>query len=101
MQTSGTQSTGSTGGSYDTEAMRERASASIDRASSGAHQTVDRLASQAQAARERLMASGEEWAQQGQQYMEQTRDMVRANPLAAVGIAVAAGILLSKLTSRR
>ncbi|HLU76479.1 MAG TPA: hypothetical protein VKZ48_01095 [Burkholderiales bacterium] len=98
MQTSDMQ--GGTGGSFDTEAMRERASANIERASSSAHQTVDKLASQAQAAKERLAASGEQWAEQGQQYLEQTRDMVRANPLAAIGIAVAAGILLSKLTSR-
>ena len=98
MQTSGTQGTG---GNYDTEAMHERASASIDRASSTAHQTVDKLAEQAAQAKERLMASGEQWAQQGQQYMDHTRDMVRANPLAAIGIAVAAGMLLSKLTSRR
>lgn len=100
MQTSGMQGSTS-GGSYDTEAMRERASASIDRASSSAHDTVDKLASSAQAAKERLLASGEQWASQGQQYMEQTREMVRANPLAAVGIAIAAGMLLSKLTSRR
>ncbi len=100
MQTSGMQGSGGSG-SYDTEAMRERASASIERASSGAHQTVDRLASQAQAAKERLLASGEQWASQGQHYVDQTREMVRANPLAAVGIAVAAGMLLSKLTSRR
>lgn len=98
--TSGTQGS-TTGGNLDTEAMRERASANIDRASSTAHQTVDRLSAQAQAAKERLMASGEQWAEQGQQYMEQTREVVRANPLAAIGIAVAAGILLSKLTSRR
>lgn len=97
MQTSDTQGTGG----FDTEAMRERASAKLERASSAAHQTVDKLASQAQAAKERLAASSEEWAEQGQQYVEHTREMVRANPLAAIGIAVAAGILLSKLTSRR
>jgi ElaB/YqjD/DUF883 family membrane-anchored ribosome-binding protein len=47
-----------------------------------------------------LVASGEQWAEQGQHYVEHTRELVRANPLAAVGIAVAAGMLLSKLTSR-
>ena len=81
--TSGTQSTGT---NFDTEALRERAS-------STAHQAVDRLASQAQAAKERLVASGEQWAEQGQHYVEHTRELVRANPLAAVGIAVAAGIV--------
>ena len=96
--TSGTQSTGT---NFDTEALRERASATVERASSTAHQAVDRLASQAQAAKERLVASGEQWAEQGQHYVEHTRELVRANPLAAVGIAVAAGIVLSKLTSRR
>lgn len=93
--------TSDTGGGFDTEAMRERTSANIDRAASAAQQTVDRLASSAQAAKERLAASGEQWAEQGQQYLEQTREAVRANPLAAVGIAVAAGMLLAKLTSRR
>ncbi|MBX6393799.1 MAG: DUF883 family protein [Burkholderiales bacterium] len=92
---------GQSGGSYETEAMRERASATLERASSTAHQTVDRLASRAQQAKERLVESSEQWMSQGQHYIEQTREMVRANPLAAVGIAVAAGILLSKLTSRR
>lgn len=89
------------GSSMDTDAIRERTAAGIEKASSTAHQTVDRLASAAASAKESLLASGEEWAAQGQQYMEQTRQAVRNNPLAAIGIAVAAGILLSKLTSRK
>src|SRR5688572_29079843 len=84
-----------------TEAIRERAAAGIDRAASTAHQTVDKLTTAANSTKERLAATGELWMTQSQRAMEYTRDCVRTHPLAALGIAVAAGVLISRITSRR
>lgn len=100
MQNPGMQSTGSTGAA-DIEATRERAQAGIDRAASSAHQTVDRLASAALSTKDRLLATGEQWYSQSQRGVEYTRECVRSHPLASIGIAVAAGLLIGKLTSTR
>lgn len=98
MQNPGMQSTGS---GADIEAARERAQAGIDRAATAAHQTVDKLASAAGSTKERLVATGEQWYAQSQRGLEYTRECVRSHPLASIGIAVAAGILISRLTSSR
>jgi len=97
MQNPGMQSTPGA----DIEATRDRAQAGIDRAAASAHQTVDKLASAAFSTKDRLMATGEQWYAQGERGVEYTRELVRSNPLASIGIALAAGILISKLTSTR
>lgn len=99
MQNPGMQTSGASGS--DIESARERAQAGIDRAASSAHQTVDRLASAALSTKDRLLATGEQWYAQGQRGIEYSREAVRANPLAAVGIALAAGYIISRLTSSR
>ena len=96
MQNPGMQSTNA-----DIEATRERAQAGIDRAASSAHQAVDKVAAAALSTKDRLMATGEQWYSQSQRGVEYTRECVRSNPLAAIGIALAAGILISRLTSSR
>jgi len=69
----------------------------VDRITSGAHQAVDKIASAAGQAAETLGVKGEQLKNAQAQAMEQARIYVRENPLAALGIAVAAGYLLSRL----
>jgi ElaB/YqjD/DUF883 family membrane-anchored ribosome-binding protein len=58
-----------------------------------AHEAVDRLEQTLGAGSDRMM----DWQQA---YGEMARDQVRANPLAAVGIAFGLGVLVSRLFVR-
>ena len=73
----------------------------VDRIASGAHQAVDKLASAAGQAAETLGVKGEQLMSAQTQAMEQARGYVRDHPVTALGIAVAAGFLLSRLLSSR
>jgi ElaB/YqjD/DUF883 family membrane-anchored ribosome-binding protein len=73
----------------------------VDRLSQSAHQAVDRAASAASNYAERLGDKGEEWMQMPQDWLETARDYVRENPLQAIGMAAAAGYLLSILMRSR
>lgn len=80
----------------------------VDRLAQGAHDAIDRVAAKAGPAVERVRSSATGAAgtlQQKagdlgaleEQWMESARVVVRDNPLAAVAVAVAAGMLLSRL----
>ena len=73
----------------------------VDRVASGAHQTVDKLAGAAGQAAETLGVKGEQLKDAQMRAMEQCRGYVRDNPIASLGIALAAGFLLSRLLSWR
>lgn len=73
----------------------------VDRIASGAHQAVDKIASAAGQAAETLGVKGSQLKNAQAQALAQTRVYVRDNPLAALGIALAAGFILSKLLSSR
>ena len=73
----------------------------IDRASSSAHDTVDRVAQTATAYAERFGEKADEWLEMKDNWVEGARDYVRENPIAALGIAVAAGYVLSMLMRSR
>lgn len=73
----------------------------VDRLASGAHQTVDKLASVAAQAAETLGVKGGQLKNFQAQAMEQCRGYVREHPVASVGIAIAAGFLLSRLLRSR
>lgn len=86
--------------------------ATTDQVSQRVHETIDRLAERAAKAEERLRhdtATAEARVRNtGQQARERSEDMVhtvsgyvRDNPLTALGLAFAAGTLLSALTRRR
>jgi ElaB/YqjD/DUF883 family membrane-anchored ribosome-binding protein len=77
----------------------EAARPMVDRAASGAHQAVDRIAGVAGQAAETLGAKGEQLMDAQTRAMEQCRGYVRDNPLASLGIAIAAGFVLSRLLS--
>ena len=65
----------------------------VQRLAQRAHSAVDRLEQTLGSSQERVMGMQQE-------YGEMAREQVRANPLAAVGIAFAVGIVFSKLFMR-
>lgn len=73
----------------------------IDRLSQSAHQSVDRAAEAAAAAADRFSEKADELYAMQQDWIESGREYVREHPVAAIGLAVAAGYLLSMLMRSR
>ena len=73
----------------------------IDKASHSAHEAVDKIASATNQAAEALGEKGGQLKNAEQQLMENCRGYVRDNPITSLGIAAAAGFLLSRLLSGR
>jgi len=76
----------------------ERAAPAIDRAAQAAHQTVDKVAQAAAPAADWINQNAEQLKQQQEALIESCRSYVRDRPLAAVGLALAAGYLVGRLT---
>ncbi len=102
---SGTATMGNTG-KLEADRAADSAHSSVDYVSQGAHDTVDRISSTAGSAFDRARSTAgdvEATAQSkyedlmNSEWAETVRDEVRARPLAAVGIALAAGLLISRL----
>jgi ElaB/YqjD/DUF883 family membrane-anchored ribosome-binding protein len=72
------------------------ASATVDRIASSAHQTVDRIANAANSAASQLNLKAEDLMQAKDRWAEKATGYVKENPFIALGIAVAAGFLLSR-----
>lgn len=92
-------STASGNGRTDAATRRAQATAhsTVDRAARGAHDTVDRIADAANRTASSMEEKGEQFAETKERVMAQTRTYVQTHPVAAIGIAVAAGFLLSRL----
>jgi len=73
----------------------------IERAGDSAHDVVDRVAETASAYAERFGERAEELLEMKDTWVEGARDYVREHPVAALGIAVAAGYILSMLMRSR
>jgi ElaB/YqjD/DUF883 family membrane-anchored ribosome-binding protein len=73
----------------------------FERIAEGAHGAIDRAAQTAQQVAERFSEKGEELLGMKDDYIEQAREYVKANPFMAVGIALAAGYLFGKISSWR
>jgi len=73
----------------------------IDRASSTAHDAIDRATQTASQYAERFGEKADEWLEMKDTWVEGTREYVREHPVAALGIAVAAGYVLSMLMRSR
>jgi len=73
----------------------------VDRLSQSAHQAVDRAANAASSYAERFGEKSDELMQMPQDWLETARDYVRENPMQAMGMALAAGYLLSILMRSR
>lgn len=92
METSGMQ--GSTSGTQ----YADQAASTLNRASERVHETVDRVTNAATSSLQQLGVNSEEWLAMKDRAMETTRGYVRENPLLALGIALAVGILLARIT---
>lgn len=73
----------------------------VDRLSQSAHQTVDRAAQAASAAADRMTEKYDELYAMSEDWVEAGREYVREHPVAAIGMALAAGYLLSMLMRSR
>jgi len=69
----------------------------VERVGETAHQAIDTAADYAG----RLGEKAEEWMEMKDDWVEGTREYVRENPIAALGIAVAAGYVLSMFMRSR
>ena len=92
MNTDTSQTPFPTGSSMD-EGAGGADSGTVRRVAQKAHESVDRLEQMLGSSTERVMGMQQE-------YGEMAREQVRENPLAAVGIAFAVGIVFSKLFMR-
>ena len=72
-----------------------------DKVSHSAHEAYDKIADATSQAAEALGEKGEQLKNAEQQLIEDCRVYVRDNPITSVGIAVAAGFLLSRVVSGR
>jgi ElaB/YqjD/DUF883 family membrane-anchored ribosome-binding protein len=78
--------------------MSEAARPAVDRMASNAHSAIDTVAGVAATAADTLGIKGDQLTNAQAKLMEAARDYTREQPLAALGIAVAAGWILSRLT---
>lgn len=99
---------GSTGKTNPSQ-VADRAHSTVDRVAQGAHDTVDRLAaktspmldrarSAAADAQDTLYAKYDDFIAMEEEWAESARDQIRAHPLAVVGIALVAGLLIGRLS---
>jgi ElaB/YqjD/DUF883 family membrane-anchored ribosome-binding protein len=72
----------------------------IDKASHSVHEAYDKIANATSDAAEALEEKGEQLKKAEQRLMKSCRSYIGENPITSVGIAVAAGFLLSRLLSR-
>ena len=83
---------------HDTiDKVSDAARPAVDRLASGAHQAVDKIAGAASQAVETLGVKGEQLSDAQARLAEAGRNYVRENPMMAVGIAIAAGFVLSRV----
>jgi len=73
----------------------------IDKASNFAHEAVDKIASVTNQAVEAIDERGDRLKNTEQRMMKNCQGYIRDNPVTSLGIAVAAGFLLSRLLSSR
>ena len=95
--TAGTSASTGVGTSGRSGALSENAAATVDKIASGAHQAVDRIASAATSAATQFGVKGDEMLETKDRVVENAREYVRNNPMVALGIALAAGFILSRI----
>ncbi len=109
-QTGDSGTTGSSGsGDGNRTAANATAPALVQSVAQGAHQTIDRLAEQVTPHVQRLQdnmagatdmldARADQIREMGDEWLEVLRSTVRENPLAALGAALALGVLVARLS---
>jgi len=83
------------------ERASEAARPTVDKMAQSAHNLVDKMASAASTAADSLDSKTGQLKDAQARLMESTKEYVRENPLQSIGIALAAGFLLSRLLSSR
>ena len=78
----------------------ESKTSATERAARAAHATVDRAAQAAESAEERLRRTGEDMHERAGDAVVQAERFVRERPVAALGIAFVAGIVISSWLRR-
>jgi len=73
----------------------------IERAGDSAHQAVDHAAETAASVAERIGETAEEWLEMKDDWVDGAREYVREHPIAALGMAAAAGYVLSLIMRSR
>lgn len=73
----------------------------LDKVSNFAHETAEKVASATSHAAEALGEKGEQLKNAEKQLMKNCRGYISEYPMTSVGIAAAAGFLLSRLLTRR
>jgi ElaB/YqjD/DUF883 family membrane-anchored ribosome-binding protein len=76
----------------------EKAAPMLERASTVAHKTIDKVAGAAMPAAQWASESGRQLATRGSEVADQATEFVRARPLATVAGALAIGYLLGKMS---
>lgn len=81
--------------------LSDAARPAVSRAASGAHRLVDRLAGTGSRVAQQLQATGTRLKDAEQRLVGASSGYVREHPLRSVGIALAAGLLVSRLVISR
>jgi ElaB/YqjD/DUF883 family membrane-anchored ribosome-binding protein len=81
--------------------VADAARPALDHLASNAHGTVDHMGVGAARAAEALGTRGDQLNDNGKKMVERAGEYVRENPVASLGMAVAAGYILSRLLSAR
>lgn len=82
------------------ERVAQSAHEAIDRFAAKAGPAVEKLRTSASGAADTLQGRADRFVEMEDHWVETTRSYVRENPLTALGIAVVAGLVLSRLSSR-
>ena len=80
--------------------MAEPARSTVDRMSSAAHETVDKLASNAAQVADRFSEQTRRVTEAPAQALDYSKSWIQEKPLEAVGVALAVGFILGRLTAR-
>ncbi|WP_394753277.1 YqjD family protein [Crenothrix sp.] len=73
----------------------------VSRVRTGAHEVVDKVADATTNAAETLSRKGEQLKTAEQQFVDDCRGYIHDNPVTALGMAVGAGFILSRMLSIR
>ncbi|HET9034437.1 MAG TPA: hypothetical protein VFN25_16220 [Dokdonella sp.] len=84
-----------------TSKIADQISDGIDQVASSASRFSERLRNNGSALHDELNAAGERFGDGAKRLGTVASEQIRAHPLAAVGIAVAAGVLLTRMMRRR
>lgn len=79
---------------------RNAATPAVEHAAQGAHSAVDKMSGMANRSAEALDLKSEQFGEAKDELIRATQQYLKAHPMASIGIAVAAGYVLSRVLSR-